>query len=118
MFFVSSKRRQTSRALVTGFQTCALPISAGPEHLAYMGELRARLRGDVVGDKLAIAIVFVAGHGVAGRIAWADAGKQQQVADAARMRIRPDRARRAAGVDAPAHEVGSASCRARVCTYV
>src|SRR3546814_8980035 len=45
--------------------------AAGPEHRAYIGEHRARLRGDVVGDKLAIGIVFVAGHGVAGRIAWA-----------------------------------------------
>src|SRR3546814_281957 len=26
LFFFSSRRRQTSRALVTGFQTCALPI--------------------------------------------------------------------------------------------
>src|SRR3546814_6521282 len=76
-----------------------------------IGEHRARLRGDVVGDKLAIGIVFVAGHGVAGRIAWADAGKQQQVADAARMRICPDRARRAAGVDATAH--AASPCRSR-----
>src|SRR3546814_3665361 len=85
--------------------------AAGPEHRAYIGEHRARLRGDVVGDKLAIGIVFVAGHGVAGRIAWADAGKQQQVADAARMRICPDRARRAAGVDATAH--AASPCRSR-----
>src|SRR3546814_4810399 len=28
-FFVSSRRRHTSGALVTGVQTCALPISAG-----------------------------------------------------------------------------------------
>src|SRR3546814_4440218 len=30
MFFFSSRRRHTSCALVTGVQTCALPISAPP----------------------------------------------------------------------------------------
>src|SRR3546814_9083011 len=29
-FFFSSRRRHTRCALVTGFQTCALPISPGP----------------------------------------------------------------------------------------
>src|SRR3546814_8590443 len=29
-FFLSSRRRHTRCALVTGVQTCALPISAGP----------------------------------------------------------------------------------------
>src|SRR3546814_20726477 len=30
MFFLSSRRRHTRCALVTGVQTCALPISCGP----------------------------------------------------------------------------------------
>src|SRR3546814_5072698 len=30
-FFLSSRRRHTRCALVTGVQTCALPISSGPE---------------------------------------------------------------------------------------
>src|SRR3546814_20737157 len=33
MFFFSSRRRHTSCALVTGVQTCALPISPQPAHL-------------------------------------------------------------------------------------
>src|SRR3546814_15604420 len=32
VFFVSSRRRHTSCALVTGVQTCALPIYAHQEH--------------------------------------------------------------------------------------
>src|SRR3546814_7866364 len=34
MFFFSSRRRHTRCALVTGVQTCALPISAGARRLA------------------------------------------------------------------------------------
>src|SRR3546814_10538028 len=34
-FFFSSRRRHTSCALVTGVQTCALPISLGQDTFAY-----------------------------------------------------------------------------------
>src|SRR3546814_9167383 len=34
-FFVSSRRRHTRRALVTGVQTCALPICAEVVHLSF-----------------------------------------------------------------------------------
>src|SRR3546814_5424707 len=36
MFFFSSRRRHTRCALVTGVQTCALPISAGREARDYL----------------------------------------------------------------------------------
>src|SRR3546814_2210101 len=38
IFFFSSRRRHTSCALVTGVQTCALPISLGREKLGIVGE--------------------------------------------------------------------------------
>src|SRR3546814_4716717 len=43
MFFFSSRRRHTRCALVTGVQTCALPIcmvfiGPSPEHIAMMGD--------------------------------------------------------------------------------
>src|SRR3546814_3664595 len=41
-FFFASRRRHTRCALVTGVQTCALPISAGEEGLA-AGEIARRL---------------------------------------------------------------------------
>src|SRR3546814_9223643 len=37
MFFFSSRGRHTRCALVTGVQTCALPISAHVAHLAKLG---------------------------------------------------------------------------------
>src|SRR3546814_2722024 len=46
MFFFSSRRRHTSCALVTGFQTCALPISGQTNvwdrHQDYAAPLHAR----------------------------------------------------------------------------
>src|SRR3546814_8505235 len=41
-FFLSSRRRHTSCALVTGVQTCALPISAGAASAAFAGLTGAR----------------------------------------------------------------------------
>src|SRR3546814_4993011 len=39
-FFFSSRRRHTRCALVTGVQTCALPISCAPKPLASVRNLR------------------------------------------------------------------------------
>src|SRR3546814_10876392 len=36
-FFFSSRRRHTRCALVTGVQTCALPISSSPRNVCYSG---------------------------------------------------------------------------------
>src|SRR3546814_10158332 len=40
MFFFSSRRRHTRCALVTGVQTCALPISAGRDTIRAPGASR------------------------------------------------------------------------------
>src|SRR3546814_3556683 len=42
-FFVSSRRRHTRCALVTGVQTCALPISTMPDLLPAAGETRTEM---------------------------------------------------------------------------
>src|SRR3546814_19306556 len=44
VFFFSSRRRHTRCALVTGVQTCALPISAAAQLTATAGEKRALAR--------------------------------------------------------------------------
>src|SRR3546814_4502038 len=44
VFFFSSRRRHTRVALVTGVQTCALPISAPDPHAAKRAEQAAPLR--------------------------------------------------------------------------
>src|SRR3546814_14567165 len=49
-FFFSSRRRHTRCALVTGVQTCALPISR-PRHLPRTGEGRQRIPPVAVGDE-------------------------------------------------------------------
>src|SRR3546814_12525048 len=92
-FFFSSRRRHTSCALVTGVQTCALPIwcmvrrRIRPAALCGEGNDRHTLAGDV----LAAALAAVGGA--------------ERVADAARAGLRHE------GLD----QIGRASCRERVC---
>src|SRR3546814_8147311 len=45
LFFFSSRRRHTRCALVTGVQTCALPISQGMSDLTQMDRLASELAG-------------------------------------------------------------------------
>src|SRR3546814_10272023 len=90
-FFFSSRRRHTRCALVTGVQTCALPISSGTAMLAFgsggSGELGAEdTEVDPSGPRVASENATVA---LAGR-----------------------------GVRATVIQIGRASCRERVCQYV
>src|SRR3546814_18838959 len=48
IFFFSSRRRHTRCALVTGVQTCALPISAGPG----ANDTGPRTRGHRIDDRV------------------------------------------------------------------
>src|SRR3546814_3667145 len=48
IFFFSSRRRHTSCALVTGVQTCALPISAGTRWLRIAGLRRTADRTEKI----------------------------------------------------------------------
>src|SRR3546814_3162866 len=89
LFFFSSRRRHTRCALVTGVQTCALPI--------YVGEER------------------VVAHG-AGRVDVASEEPGQRVL---RVRDEAVEAGRGEVLGAhPSTEIGRASCRERVCQYV
>src|SRR3546814_1652864 len=95
IFFFSSRRRHTSCALVTGVQTCALPIWG---EVADQADDAACLRDRLV-DRIDDAVVRAAidlgevlGDGPAGR---GDAIAVQK-----------------------AREIGRASCRERVCQYV
>src|SRR3546814_4895231 len=101
MFFFSSRRRHTRCALVTGVQTCALPICA---LLLYAGWCNLRQR------RLAhaafwgvLAALFGTGDAVL-RATEAGNALPSQLAGC--------------GVIALGLPIGSASCRERVCQYV
>src|SRR3546814_3285037 len=73
MFFFSSRRRHTRCALVTGVQTCALPISADVplaiDHFRYFaGCIRAEEGGISTIDADTIAYHFREPLGVVGQI--------------------------------------------------
>src|SRR3546814_3587564 len=58
-FFFSSRRRHTRCALVTGVQTCALPISAACQHLAVA---EAEVAGEIVEQAVAAPLGLEAEH--------------------------------------------------------
>src|SRR3546814_10600425 len=97
LFFFSSRRRHTSCALVTGVQTCALPIFARP------GDDQTRLEGED-----ADILDYFAKHGLAVnhvRRSRGDASSADEIMDHA-------------AVTAANLKIGRASCRERVCAYV
>src|SRR3546814_9195402 len=98
-FFFSSRRRHTRCALVTGVQTCALPIfvicQAGQPRLVRTLSSGGHKATDAVASALRI-----------------DAQQAEQVKFNIGMEPPTDREL------APAHEIGRASCRERVCQYV
>src|SRR3546814_2631357 len=93
-FFFSSRRRHTRCALVTGVQTCALPILCGAA-----ARLRATQRVD---DVLAFP----------GHIACDADSRSELVVPV----IADDRLVGVLDLDSP--KIGRASCRERVCQYV
>src|SRR3546814_4704902 len=102
-FFFSSRRRHTRCALVTGVQTCALPISdggwLGEGEISYAGPnalARARLAKDIL-----TARVAALGLDIETRI---DLFGLVSVFDGDSGTLR--------------EEIGRASCRERVCQYV
>src|SRR3546814_10200651 len=100
VFFFSSRRRHTRCALVTGVQTCALPISrvAG---VAFTGSTdTARLiNRSLAARDAAIAVLIAETGGQNALIADSSALPEQLVKDTL-------------------SEIGRASCRERVCQYV
>src|SRR3546814_9669582 len=105
MFFCSSRRRHTRCALVTGVQMCALPISAYVIVWAFIllfGGVRMHNMGDTFYQKNAEVAVP--------EVIKASCVVSQQVATPTELFHMT--ARQAAS------EIGSASCRTRVCQYV
>src|SRR3546814_1348439 len=62
LFFFSSRRRHTRCALVTGVQTCALPIYLGPIVAAVLLGLGGLMTFDAVGLALLPALIFIGVH--------------------------------------------------------
>src|SRR3546814_5468751 len=92
-FFFSSRRRHTRCALVTGVQTCALPISCLSQRGHFLGGA-AEERG----------VAALEAHDALARRGGLD---EQRVDRALILRMA-----------ARSLEIGRASCRERVCQYV
>src|SRR3546814_6859005 len=93
LFFFSSRRRHTRCALVTGVQTCALPILVDRERRRRTIRMHPIPRGEFLGDPVQ---PFV------------------------EQRLRPcvECGKRADNTRFALREIGRASCRERVCQYV
>src|SRR3546814_4029531 len=94
VFFYSSRRRHTSCALVTGVQTCALPISRPGSRRAY-----ARAAGDFLAWCEARGVASLAQVQPLHVAAWVEALGRELAAPSVK-------------------QIGRASCRERVCQYV
>src|SRR3546814_4497731 len=105
-FFFSSRRRHTRCALVTGVQTCALPILPYAKVPAFMVRLTERESFSRLA--LQFAILTAVRSGEVRGTAWEefDLDEKLWTIPAARMKA------------AREHEIGRASCRERVCQYV
>src|SRR3546814_4461470 len=101
--FFSSRRRHTRCALVTGVQTCALPISVDEERAAPEVEL-----AELAGERLRLCVLEferVENDELAALRLVAQSHLEAEGADLLVQRV-------AEG------EIGRASCRERVCQYV
>src|SRR3546814_2227670 len=92
-FFFASRRRHTRCALVTGVQTCALPIWSAAECAGFGGAVGA---GPVVADPPARS----------------DRPREHTLQHPERRRVAPRT------LYLSMLEIGRASCRERVCQYV
>src|SRR3546814_12041400 len=113
-FFCSSRRRHTRCALVTGVQTCALPVVIGELHYA------TRAKQGFSGEHLMRAKLFALS--LAGVIAGM--GSAHAATDINFWHSMPGAlGERVNGLvdefnQSQSDSIGQASCRARVCTYV
>src|SRR3546814_1549882 len=99
LFFFSSRRRHTRCALVTGVQTCALPILTGSESHAGTTPMNRRRDALVAAAKLVQAV-----NGIA------LAHPPHAVSTVGMMQVSPN--------SRNTIQIGRASCRERVSQYV
>src|SRR3546814_5128325 len=92
LFFFSSRRRHTRCALVTGVQTCALPICTGGQIMVVNPDSPAKTVKDFI------------------KLAKENPGKLSFGSGSSSSRV--------AGELFQQMEIGRASCRERVCQYV
>src|SRR3546814_6254373 len=95
-FFFSSRRRHTRCALVTGVQTCALPICT----VAQLLQTKPNRMINIAPDDTVLEAVR--------RMADAQVGALMEIRDGQLVGIISERD----------YEIGRASCRERVCQYV
>src|SRR3546814_11246922 len=114
IFFFSSRRRHTRCALVTGVQTCALPILGAGRPVSFQ-ELMTELAKPPIGLRQGPALLVIAAFMLAAR---------DRVALMERNTFQPDpspapfmRLGKSPGNFALRY-IGRASCRGRVCQYV
>src|SRR3546814_1584637 len=101
-FFFSSRKRHTRCALVTGVQTCALPISWALYMLAECSHIQNAARAEVT---------EIAGNAPFAATMLKDMGAIRNIFRET-LRLYPPVA------FFPREEIGRASCRERVCQYV
>src|SRR3546814_6323895 len=102
-FFFSSRRRHTRCALVTGVQTCALPI-----FLACTGKTPERyLVQEMVGEGVEMILGFHRDP-IGDAILLGMGGVTAELFKDTTMRLLPEQG----------GQIGRASCRERVCQYV
>src|SRR3546814_7914243 len=101
-FFFSSRRRHTRCALVTGVQTCALPICPQPTLMISPCSSHA-LRNWLPQRYAEVADHAVARHGMRIALIGGGSGIEHEMGDA---------------ILAHMQQIGRASCRERVCQYV
>src|SRR3546814_3100798 len=102
IFFFSSRRRHTRCALVTGVQTCALPISI-PDSPSVADRLRRLEESGIVRGYTLDVDPVALGYTLTAIV---------------RIRPLPGQLRKVEKLIAAIGEIGRASCRERVCKYV
>src|SRR3546814_15908958 len=131
MFFFSSRRRHTRCALVTGVQTCALPIFtvAAETTRAYSDVCAFNRQIAVANETLRIqqqTFDLTRRLFEGGRATRLDTGQAGALLEQTRAAIPALEAQRSAALyrlavltgKPPAEEIGRASCREGVCQYV
>src|SRR3546814_5755863 len=103
----SSRRRHTRCALVTGVQTCALPILAEAGRLLLAGPCPAIDAADPGPAGFSGSLVVAEFESLEAARAWADADPYVSAGVYARTEVRPFK-----------REIGSAAGRERVCQDV